>query len=237
MVRILLLIFTSFLVFKTSAQQGEEKVFFTEALALHLPKYERKAKDAYFYRDYERGKELFDSLVNFQLGGSYMDNFKFYSLKGKVTSLYEFKKPVYLITYASWCVTSKGEIPALNEMAEKYSAEIDFVVLFWDDQKAAKAAAKAYNKAITVVYVDELQNKNPYVIRMLKHSLGLPTTYLLDGEKKILDIRRGVTHYYGKSFDESLDANYNSIYDGIANHLLGIQEYKGTGTASPVASN
>lgn len=235
MVRILLLIFTFFLVLKTSAQQGEEKIFFTEALALHLPKYEKKAKDAYFYRDYERGKELFDSLVNFQLGGSYMNNFKFFTLKGKVTSLYEFKKPVYLITYASWCVTSKGEIPALNELAEKFSAEIDFVVLFWDDQKAAKEAAKAYNKAITIVYVDELQNKNPYVIRMLKHSLGLPTTYLLDGKKKILDIRRGVTHYYGKSFDESLDANYNSIYDGIANHLLGAKEYEGT--AGPVASN
>lgn len=235
MVRILLLIFTFFLVLKTSAQRGEEKIFFTEALALHLTKYEKKAKDAYFYRDYERGKELFDSLVNFQLSGSYMNDFKFFNLKGQTTSLYEFKKPLYFITYASWCVTSKGEIPALNELAEKYSAEIDFVVLFWDHQKAAKEAGKAYNKAINIVYVDELQNKNPYVISMLKHSLGLPTTFLLDEKKKVLDIRRGVTHPYGRSFEDSLDANYNSIYDGIANHLLGAKEYEGT--AGPVASN
>lgn len=235
MVRILLLIFTLLLVFKASAQQEEERIFFTEALAVHLPKYEKKAKDAYFYRDFERGRELFDSLVNFQLSGSYMDNFKFFTLKGKITSLYEFKKPLYLITYATWCVTSKGEIPALNELAKKYSAQIDFVVLFWDDQKAAKEAARAYNKAITVVYVDELQNKNPFVISILKHSLGLPTTFLLDGNKKILNIRRGVTHYYGKSFEESLHANYNSIYDGIANHLLGIKGYDLP--ASPVASN
>jgi thiol-disulfide isomerase/thioredoxin len=226
MVRILLLIFTLLLVQNTTAQQEENnQILFSEALTLHLPKYEKKAKDAYFYKDYARAQKLFDSLTQHQLAGSYMDDFKFKNLRGKTRSLHEFKKPIYFITYASWCVTTKGEVPALNELAKKYHDKIDFVVLFWDDKKTTRKASKAYNRNIHIVYVDELENKNPHVVSNLKHSLGLPTTFLLDGNKKVLDIRRGVNHGYHKSFEESLDANYNSIYDGIANHLLGERNF------------
>lgn len=220
MVRKLLLILTFFLVQNTTFSQEEEKILFSEALTLHLPKYEKEAKKAYRNRDFEKAEILFDSLVKYGLRGSIMDDFIFYRLNKKPVSLFNFKKPVYFITYASWCITTKGEIPALNVLAEKYHDRIDFVILFWDDQKTSKNAAKSYNKHIYILYVDELDNKDAFVISRLKHSLGLPTTFLLDGNKKILDIRRGVSHSYNKSLEESLDFNYNTIYDGIANHLL-----------------
>lgn len=210
----------------TAAQQEENtKILFSEALSMHLPKYEEKAKDAYFYRDYKSAEKLFDSLTKHQLAGSYMDDFIFKNLRGKTISLHEYKKPVYLITYASWCVTTKGEVPALNELADKYYDKIDFVVLFWDTKKTTRKASKEYSSKIHIAYVDELENRNPHVISNLKHSLGLPTTFLLDGNKKILDIRRSITHSFEKSFEESLDANYNSIYDGIANYLLGERSF------------
>ena len=85
--------------------------------------------------------------------------------------------------------------------------------------------SKSYNKNIRVLYVNELNNRDGHVVSQLKHSLGLPTTFLLDKDKKILDIRRGVTHALNKSFEESFDLNYNSMYDGIANHLLGDKKY------------
>jgi len=94
------------------------------------------------------------------------------------------------------------------------------VILFWDNKRTTRRMAKAYNENIRILYVDEMQNHNSHVIMQLKHSLGLPTTFLIDGNKKIMDIRRGVTHPFGKSFEESFDLNYNSIYDGIANQLL-----------------
>ena len=164
-----------------------------------------------------------------------MDNFKVNSLNKKQVALYDFKKPVYLITYASWCITTKGEIPALNQLAQKYSDKIDFVILFWDSHKITKKVAKSYNKHITVLYVDELENKDAFVVSRLKHSLGLPTTFLMDGNKKILDIRRGISHTYEKGLQESIDMNFNSIYDGIANHLLG--EKKVNSKLEPVALN
>lgn len=233
MVRFLLLFLILYFTQPTFGQQEEEKIFFSEALSQHLPDYEKKAKKAYALRDYNLGKELFDSLVKYDLNESYMDNFKFNQLNSKEITFYDFKKPVYLITYSSWCIASEGEIPALNQLASKYHDKIDFVILFWDDKKTTRQMAKAYNENIKILYVDEMQNNDSYVIRQLKHSLGLPTTFLIDGNKKILDIRRGVTHAFEKSFEESFDLNYNSIYDGIANQLLGGEKnYPGQQTAA-----
>lgn len=226
MVRLLPLLILLILANPAQAQQEQDRIFFSEALNLHLPKYEEKAKLAYFYKDYVRGEQLFDSLVEFSLNGSYMDNFQFKKLKGKKIDLYDFKKPVYLITYASWCVTSEGEIPAINILAEKYSDRIDFVIIFWDSKATTSKMAKDYNEHVTVLYVDEMNNRDSYVISKLKHSLGLPTTFLLDGSKKILDVRRGVSHSYNKSFEESFDLNYNKIHDGIVNHLLREKGFK-----------
>ncbi|MFO7721499.1 MAG: thioredoxin family protein [Gillisia sp.] len=226
MVRLLpLLIILLFLSNPIFGQTDEDRMFFSEALTVHLPKYEENAKTAYYQRDYEEGERLFDSLIEHGLKGSYMDNFRFYNLNRKENWLYDFKKPMYLITYASWCITSEGEIPAINQLAEKYSDRIDFVILFWDNYKTTKEMSKSYNEHIKVLYVNEMNNKDSYVISKLKHSLGLPTTFLIGGNKKILDIRRGVTHPYGRSFEDSFDMNYNSIFDGIANHLLESNNY------------
>ena len=235
MVRKLLCYFFIFTTGLAFAQEEKDKIFFSEALSLHLPKYEKKAKEAYRFRQFEEAQRLFDSLVDHCLKGSYMNNFKFKNLKGKAIAFNDFKKPVYFTTYASWCVASKGEIPALNKLAEEYGDQIDFVVLFWDSKKATKQAAKKFNKQITVLYVNELDNRDAYVIRHLKHSLGLPTTFLLDESNKILDIRRGVTHPPEKSMDVSFDLNYNKMFDGIANHLLGGKILQVPG--GPVASN
>ncbi len=225
MIRILPLLLILFFVVPTFSQQEENKIFFSEALALHLPNYTQKSEKAFYRKDYKEATRLFDSLVKYGLNGSYMNNFQFNQLNNKEVSLYDFKKPTYLITYASWCVSTEGEIPAINELANKYKDEIDFVILFWDDQKTTKKMAKSYNKNIRVLYVNELNNNDAYVVTQLKHSLGLPTTFLLDKDKMILDIRRGVTHSFNKSFEESFDLNYNSIYDGIANHLLSDKKY------------
>lgn len=215
---ILLAILTVFITGSTCAQQ--DKILFSEALALHLPKYKKHADKAYRTNNVERANFLFDSLVNYSLKGSRLDNFKVKDLRKKNVALDEFTKPVYLTTYASWIVPTEGEIPALNKLAEKYSDQVNFVLLFWDNQEVTKKLAKKYHKNIMVLYVDELQNSSPYVIKMMKHSLGFPTSFLLDKEKKIIDIRRKVSHPYGIEFEKSYDLNYNSFSKAISLLLI-----------------
>jgi len=204
------------------SQQNElqEKSFFSEKLYSHLSDYNRKADIAYRFNDYEKGKELFEKFIGDHLEGSYMDDFKFRSLRNKEVNLYDYKKPVFLITYASWCIPSKGEVPALNELASEYKDKIDFVVLFWDTKDKAKELAKKFSSNISIVYVDESKNNGAYVVRQLKHSLGLPTCFLLDEDKKIKDIRRSVFPPMQTEEETAYRENYIALETSISKNLV-----------------
>jgi len=220
MKRFLLLFFIIFGLNTQAQTEKSDKLYFSDALAMHLPKYNKKAKEAYREREFEEAERLFDTLVNTKLKGTYIDNFEFLNLRRKDVSLYDFKKPVYLLTYASWCVPGKGEIPALNELAKKYRDRIDFVILFWDKREVAKELSKQFNSNITVLYIDETKNNHSYVVKNLKHSLGLPTCYLISGNREIKDIKRTVFHPYNLTKEESFHLNYEAIDSAISENLI-----------------
>ena len=216
--KFLLLFLTCSCLLTTYAQQ--EQVSFSQALSLHLPKYKKHADKAYRTQNVERANFLFDSLVNHCLKGSRLDNFQVKDLRKKPVLLDEFEKPVYLTTYASWIAPTAGEIPALNKLADKYHEQVDFVMLFWDDRETAKALAKKYSDNITILYVDEMQNNSPHVIKMMKHSLGFPTSFLLDKDKNILDIRRKVSHPFGIELEKSFNLNYDAFSNALSLLLI-----------------
>ncbi len=198
----------------------QEQISFSQALSLHLPKYKKHADKAYRTQNVERATFLFDSLVNHCLKGSRMDNFKVKDLRKKSVLLDEFHKPVYLTTYASWIAPTAGEIPALNKLADKYHEQVDFVMLFWDDRETAKQLAQKYSDNISILYVDEMQNTSPHVIKMMKHSLGFPTSFLMDKDKKILDIRRKISHPFGIEFEKSFNLNYDAFSNALSLLLI-----------------
>ncbi|ORL45626.1 thioredoxin-like protein [Zunongwangia atlantica 22II14-10F7] len=207
-----------------SAQETDtikkDKLLFTEALALHLADYNEKADFAFRQRNYKEGQRLFDSLTVNHLAGSYIDNFQFNDLNRKEINLYDFNKSIYLITYASWCIPGKGAIPAINDIAKKYRDQIQVIVLFWDTRDKVKKVSKDFNKAVKIVYVDETQNKSPYIVKQLKHSLGLPTCFLINEDKKIMDITRYTAVAYGTPIENALKKNFNQIDTGIAAYLI-----------------
>lgn len=216
--KFLLVILTLFITGFSYAQQ--EAISFSEALSTSLSKYKEQADKAYRKNNFERANFLFDSLIDHALKGSRLDNFKVKDLKKKNVALDEFSKPVYLTTNASWIVPTEGEIPALNKLAEKYADQVDFVLLFWDNHSTTKKLAQKYHKNIKILYVDEIQNNSPYVIKMMKHSLGFPTSFLLNRDKKIIDIRRKVSHPYGIDFERSYELNFDSFSKAISMLLI-----------------
>lgn len=120
------------------------------------------------------------------------------------------------MTYASWCTPGKGEIPALNGIAKEYSKYIDFVVLFWDSKSKVRKASKEYSKNITILYVDETENTHDHIVETMKHSLGFPTSFFINKDKMIVDVRRGVLHPYNEEYEISFELNYNAFYNGIS---------------------
>ncbi|MBG6130533.1 thiol-disulfide isomerase/thioredoxin [Aquimarina sp. EL_43] len=204
------------LYFSNSFAQEERQIPFSVAISAHIVKYNQKIDLAYKDKDLERAEFLFDSLVTNHLSGTYMDNFNVYPLKGDPILLRDYEKPIFLITYASWCVPGIGEIPALNDLADRFHDQIDFVVLFWDNKEKLKEKVKEYNSNIHLVHIDEKTNQDSYIINKLKHALGFPMMYFMDGNKKILDIRKIVTHHSSETLSNSYNIHFNSLSKGVS---------------------
>ncbi len=196
--------------------QEERRIPFSLAVSAHIIKYNQKVDEAYEDQDLERASFLFDSLVKNHLNGTYLDNFHINPLKGEPISFEEYEKPIFLITTASWCVPGVGEIPALNDLADKFHDQIEFIALFWDAKEDVKDQSKEYSENVQLMYVDELTNHDSHIVNKLKHSLGFPMTYLMDEEKKILDIRKVVTHHSSETLSNSYTIHYNSLSKGVS---------------------
>jgi thiol-disulfide isomerase/thioredoxin len=197
------------------SQDYEPVRLFSYVIGENIKSYTHKSQIAYDEENIEYAEFLFDSLISNVVVNSYMDNFKVKKLSGKKIDLYDFKKPIFLITTASWCTPGVGEIPALNKIAEVEHKNIDFVVLFWDSKDKIKKMARKYSNKINIIYVDEMENNNDHVIASMKHSLGLPTSFFIDENKKILDVRRGVLHHFNEEFNLSFELNHNAFQNGI----------------------
>jgi thiol-disulfide isomerase/thioredoxin len=210
------LLYLFLLVTFAAQSQIEQHTLFSEAIGENIKKYTKNSQKAYAAQDFERAEFLFDSLINNVVNGSYLDNFKVRKRSGRKIELYKFEKPIFLMTYASWCTPGVGEIPALNEIAKKYHDDIDFVVLFWDSKKNVRKATRKYSNKINILYVDEKENTNNHVVEVMKHSLGFPTSFFMDENKKIVDVRRGVLHPYNEEYSISYELNYNSFLNGIS---------------------
>jgi len=202
--------------FSALSQELEPKELFSQAIGKNIRKYRREAKKAYANKDLERAEFLFDSLVSKVVNGTHLDNFKVRKFSRRKIELYTFEKPIYLVTYASWCVPGVGELPAFNDIADRYHEEIDFVVLFWGSKKKIRKFKRKFSKKIKVLYVDEKENRNDFTIRTMKHSLGFPTSFLIDKNKKILDVRRNFMHHYLENYTSSYNLNYQSFTSGVS---------------------
>ena len=195
--------------------------FFPDALRAHLGKYNVKVNKAYEEKDIERAQSLFDSLINNHIKGTKFENYTLKTIERKKIKLNSFGKPVFLLTYASWCVPSKGEFQALSKLAQKYSKEVKFVILFWDKRRNIKDIAKKFNHNISVCYAHDSYQDDAPIIAHLKHSFGLPTSYFLDQDLKIVSIKRGGAHPQpNSSYVNAFTMNYNTYRDGLSSILL-----------------
>ena len=202
------------------AQKDHPNLFFSEAISMHLSDYNEKANQAYRFREFDKGKTLFENFTSDYLIGTYMDDFKFRNLKKKELSLHQFDKPVFLITYASWCIPAKGEIPALNELAKEYQQKLKIIVLFWDDFKTVKKLSSDFDSNIMVAYFDESENSGANTVKNLKHALGFPTCYMMDENMKITNIQRTVSQPFIAEEQVAFRENYELLRKSINENLV-----------------
>jgi thiol-disulfide isomerase/thioredoxin len=205
----------------TAAAQGQSnKIFFSESLDVYLPKYIQEAEEAIRNKQQDKVELLFKAFVETALKGTYMNDFQARNLSKNQKNFSDFEKPIVLLTFSAWCIPSKGELPALNDLAKQYGKDIDIVVLFWDDYKTVRKATRDFHRNINVLYVDEAENTNVHIIRNLKHSLGLPLVFTLNSKKEIINIQRRIANRMGDSMETAFEENHKLLKDNITQLLF-----------------
>ena len=214
-----LLIVSLFFIFGGNCQ--ENKKSFTSVIKNNIKKYNIESNRAFENKDSQKGQILFDSLVSNHLVGTYFEDYTLKSFEKRKVKLSSFKKPLFILTYASWCIPSKGEIPALNKLAQKYAKDVQFVILFWDKKYNVKKIARKFNHNISVCYANESYKNDANIVAHLKHTLGFPTSYFLDQNIKVVDIKRGGAQPDKKStYVKAYTMNYNAFREGLSSLLI-----------------
>jgi thiol-disulfide isomerase/thioredoxin len=218
MKRVLYLV-VALVLFQNATAQKNEKLFSIE-IQKHIRKYNNISDKAYETGNVEKGQVLFDSLVKNFLVGTKLDPYHIKCANGKKLKLDYIEKPLLIITYSSWCVMNKAEIPALNKIAKKYDNNFQLVVLFWDKKRDVKKLASRFNSNIKVCYASECYNSDEDLVSTMKHYLGFPTSYFIDVNLDVIDIQRGNPQVSMKtSFAKTLDYNVNFFNSRISNFL------------------
>lgn len=170
----------------------EETKLFSEAVRTNFSHFKRQSNKAFKEGDFERGQFLFDSLVQNQLIGSKFNDYTLKRVSNRKLKMSKLKKPIFLITYAAWCVPGKGEIPALNKLAKEFHNEIEFIVIVFGKKQEVKKFSSKFNHHIEVCYAHKNYRNDNEIVENMKETLGFPTVYMMTSDLQLIDIKRGI---------------------------------------------
>jgi thiol-disulfide isomerase/thioredoxin len=205
----------------SSTYSQDTITYFSDAIKGNINPYKKASNNAYDKRNIEEGKRLFDSLVKNKLVGTKFDDFNLKVYKEKNVKTNRINKPIFIITYASWLVIPKGEIPALNILAKEHRNDMQIIVIFWDKKNDLKNIAYKFSDYIKVCYANENYEKDAHIIATIKHTLGFPTSLFIDENKNVVSIKHFDSKVKLKTpIKEAIITSYNYFSKDINENLV-----------------
>src|SRR5688500_5109113 len=110
---------------KSGEPLPQEKIYWGSTEG-KIQKYRADSQKLWEKNDAENAEKYRDS-IQALIVNTYIKEYSFTSLEGPVFETAKQSKPLFLQVTASWCVPCRAEIPALNQVAEKYRDQVDFV--------------------------------------------------------------------------------------------------------------
>ena len=157
--------------------------------AKNTPKYDEQIQELINTYDINQMDSLSHTLI-----GSQLSKYEWFDINGKNFLLGESGKPIYLQATASWCKPCAAMLPALNDMAEKYGDQVDFILISFDrNAKAQKYKSRLHNN---IRLIPSTMETNPNDIKKVvagdfTHIFPFPTTYFLTPDRIIQNIEIG----------------------------------------------
>jgi cytochrome c biogenesis protein CcmG/thiol:disulfide interchange protein DsbE len=121
---------------------------------------------------------------------------------GSVTLSQQKGKVVYLDFWASWCIPCRKSFPWMNEMERKYSDKgLKIITVNLDTkEKAVEKFLKRYPAKFAVAYDPEGKTAAAYKV------MGMPSSYLIDGNGKIIYSHIGFREKNKKNLENRIKA-------------------------------
>jgi len=114
-----------------------------------------------------------------------LDN-KLTNLNGSALGLNNFKRPLLINFWATWCTPCQQELPILSRAAKKYANQITFIGAAVDSAHADIISTK---NNLGLDYI--ISEASPHVVKTW-HAELLPTTYLVDTKGTIVWAHAGL---------------------------------------------
>jgi len=127
------------------------------------------------------------------------DDWELIATNGDEVWLSEFKKPVFINIWATWCPPCRSELPSIFELEQIYKDKIDFLFIS-PDESIEKLKEFAKQKGYTSTFYNA-NNATPN--NLVTNSY--PTTYILDFNKKIILKSVGAHDWNATNVHEILD--------------------------------
>jgi peroxiredoxin len=121
-------------------------------------------------------------------------------------------KPVLLTFWATWSNVNKSLLPALQKLQDAFAPTGLTVVALnsWDQPDAMDAFLEKHPDLHLTFWVDPEDNKEKSVAAQLYGVTGIPTTYLIDAEGKIVNV------WFG--YDEKILADLRDTLSHLPAH-------------------
>ena len=126
--------------------------------------------------------------------GTYLLNYDFTDINGKVISTDAIKKPIVIVAAATWSGPFWGGVPALNQIVEENKDKIQFIMVFWDKEAKVKKMAHKINENIALIPAresDKVEKGNLDISGFVHKLNDYPTVYLINKDKQFINVVRG----------------------------------------------
>ena len=208
-----LIILSFFSFYLGFTQDNDTIVKFTSAVRVNLSEFKKNQQEALNQKDTEKVTVLFDSLVQNQIVGTYFDFLSVRKINGGRLRFKKLKKPTIIFTHADWLVKNKGEVQAINKLAREYKNKVNFIFIYWIKKEGARKNSKKLNSNIITCFADEDYKYDFRMIKMMRNTLGFPTTYQMNEKRIIIDVDQGIGKFIPLNvpLKKAKDENYDFL--------------------------
>ncbi len=127
-----------------------------------------------------------------------LENWVLTSADGEVLAPEDSDKPIVINFWATWCPPCVAEMPSFQKLYDDYGNKVTFLFISEEDFKTTQKFSKEYS--LTLPFFRS-QNKIPQEL----NGQALPTTYVLDKQRKLVVKHVGSADWNSEKFRETLE--------------------------------